>query len=412
MDADGTPVFMSSASADRTFRRVAAAISALYGAYVIATLADAQGTVLRLAFSAFVVPVPFLVWWAYCRAPGAMRRPVLLLAIAATLWLSGTLVWYAYYFAGGRSVPDTPGIWDGLFVPALILVIVAIVVALRSLISFRLAAFDVCILVAAGVTLAAPFIRQGLEHGVSAASLFTLNRPLLSIATLMLIVSAALGSWEGLPRSIALLGLGEIPLTVGNLVYSYAAVQGSYIETKWANLGWTLGGAIFALAAIVIILGIDRPVRLAPRAPIPNHPAGSRAALLLSLGALGLALSVATYGLLADAHGLTVVSLVASVSIGTAMTLRARDSIRTAERAYAQLDRSLAEVERARDQLTSANEDLGRANACIEALHIAYADLLNLADERTSGRLRELIEDTGDGLAALLEEELERGRRP
>jgi hypothetical protein len=34
------------------------------------------------------------------------------------------------------------------------------------------------------------------------------------------------------------------------------------------------------------------------------------------------------------------------------------------------------------------------------------ADLLNLADEPTHGRMRELIEDTGDDLAGLLEEHM------
>jgi hypothetical protein len=44
-------------------------------------------------------------------------------------------------------------------------------------------------------------------------------------------------------------------------------------------------------------------------------------------------------------------------------------------------------------------------------MHVAMADLLNLADERTEGRMRELIEDTGNDLAELLEEEMGRSRR-
>jgi hypothetical protein len=46
-----------------------------------------------------------------------------------------------------------------------------------------------------------------------------------------------------------------------------------------------------------------------------------------------------------------------------------------------------------------------------KAVHVAYADLLNLTDEQTHGRVRELIEDTGGGLAEFLEEEMERQRR-
>jgi hypothetical protein len=398
------------APAERRLRRLALLAAAVYAAHFTAAIAGAPKVVVSVAFIVFVLPVPFLGWWAYTRAAVNLRRPFLLLAIAATLWLVGTVVWYGYYFAGGRVIPEPPGPWDAFFVPALLLVIAAIVVALRSLISFRLAALDACVLVAAGVTLAAPFVRHSLERGVSAESLFTLNRPLLSIVTLMLIVSAVLGSWEGLPRSIALVGLGEIPLTIGNLIYGYAAVQGQYTQNKWANVGWSLGGAIFTLGALVIILGVDRPVRLPLRRRIPNHPAGSRAVLLLSLAALGLTLTVAGYGLAIDARGLAAVGLIASVSIGAAMALRARAAITSAENAYSRLDESLADVERARDDLTVANEELARANARVQAMQIAHAELLNLADERTSGRMRELIEQTGGELADILEEELDRAR--
>ena len=385
-------------------------IGAVYVAHFTAAIAGAPKVLVSLAFVLFVLPVPFLGWWAFARAPGNLRRPFLLLALAATLWLSGTLVWYVYYFAGGRVIPEPPGPWDAFFVPALLLVIGAIVIALRSLISFSLAALDACVLVAAGVTLAAPFVRHSIDRGVSAESIFTLNRPLLSIVTLMLLVSALLGSWEGLPRSIALVGLGEIPLTIGSLIYGYAAVQGMYTQNKWANLAWALGGAIFTLGALVMILGLDRPVRLPLRARIPNHPAGSRSVLLLSLAALGLTLTVAGYGLVIEARGLALVGLVASVSIGAAMALRARAAIRSAENAYSRLDNSLADVERARDDLALANEELARVNARVQAMQIAHAELLNLADERTHGRMRELIEETGSDLADLLEEELHRAR--
>jgi hypothetical protein len=409
--ADDAQVLAHPAPGERRFRRFVLLIAAIYAAHFAAAIAGAPKTLVSLAFALFVLPVPFLGWWAYTRAAPNLRRPLLLLATAATLWLAGTLVWYAYYFAGGRVIPEPPGVWDAFFVPALLLVIAAIVIALRSLISFRLAALDACVLIAAGVTMAAPFVRHSLERSVSAESLFTLNRPLLSIVTLMLLVSAVLGSWEGLPRSIALVGLGEIPLTIGNLIYGYAAVQGEYTQNKWANLGWALGGAIFTLGALVIILGLDRPVRLRVGKGIPNHPAGSRPVLLLSLAALALTLTVAGYGLLIDARGLAIVGLTASVSIGAAMALRARAAIRSAENAYARLDRSLADVERARDELALTNEELARANARVRAMQITHAELLNLADERTHGRMRELIEETGSDLADLLEEELERARR-
>jgi hypothetical protein len=121
--------------------------------------------------------------------------------------------------------------------------------------------------------------------------------------------------------------------------------------------------------------------------------------LLLSLGALGLTVGIACYGLLTEARGVTLAGLIATLSIGIAMGLRAGDSIRTAEGSYARLDRALAESECTRDELA-------RANAEIRAVHVAYADLLNLVDERTHGRVRGLVEDAASELAELLEEEM------
>src|SRR5918996_1407236 len=138
--ASHAPALVSPVPAERRFRRLALLAAVVYCAHFAAAIAGAPKTLVSLAFSLFVLPVPFLGWWAYTRAPPNLRRPFLLLATAATLWLAGTLVWYGYYFAGGRVIPEPPGLWDAFFVPALLLVIAAIVIALRSLISFRLAA--------------------------------------------------------------------------------------------------------------------------------------------------------------------------------------------------------------------------------------------------------------------------------
>lgn len=379
--------------------------------YFLGAVLGAPTAVLSPFFSVFMAPVPIVGWWAYVRAPPELRRFFLILAWAATFWLFGSLAWYGYYFAGGSTVPEPPGPWDGPLLVARLLVIAAIVVAMRSVISFRIAILDVWAICAATFALGAAFVWRGLEDGVSAGSLITLNRPILSIVTLVLLASAALGSWQGLPLSIVLVGLGEVGLTIGSLIYSYQAIGGAYIDDRWAGLAWAAGAGVTILGASTIILGIDRRVSVVGRARIPKHAAGSRGVLLAAVGAFVLTVGVTSYGLLEDSRALTVVGLVASVSIGIAMALRARDSIRTAESAYGRLDRELADAERARDQLANANEDLARANVQIQAVHIAYADLLNLTDERTHGRVRELIEDAGGELAEFLEGEMERERR-
>lgn len=394
-------------ASERRFQLLAVAALILFAAYLVATLAGAPRETSSLIFSIVIFPVPVVVWWAYARAPESLRATVLLCAWAATLWLAGSLVWYGLFVAEGSNVPPSPGLWDVFFVAARLLLIAAVIAATRSFASLRIAALDACVIIAAGLALGAALIGRSLEDGVTPATLVTLNRPALGIVTLMLIASAALGSSEGLPRSIVLLGLGEIGLTVGSLIYSYAAVQGEFVDDRWANLAWAAGAGFSMLAASVVILGIDRPVRPAGSHRLPGHANGSQTVLLVTLLAISSTLGVATYGLLTDRVSVTMVGLAASVTIAVAMALRARDSIRTAERSSELLDGALAESERVRDDLHIANEKLQRTNASLRTLQIAVAQGFNLIDERTQGRLRELVEEAGDDLAALVDETLD-----
>jgi len=395
----------------QTFRALALLVSAAYAAYALATVAGAPRAMLSPLFNIFMLPVPFVAWWAYVRAPGELRRLIYLLACAATLWLIGSLVWTGFYFAGGSEVPETPGTWDVFLVLGRLLAIAAVVVAMRSLISFRIAAVDASVVCAATFALGAAFVEHGLKGGVSTSALLTLNRPLLGIVMLMLIVSAALGSWDGLPLSIFLVALGEVALAVGSLIYSYEAIHDEFVDSRWADLGWAGGAALTILAGSVIITGVDRPVSVGAPPRIPRHAAGSRSVLLVALIGLILTLATAWYGLFTGSSLLVIVGLVMGAWIGVAMALRARGSIRTAEEAYGRLDAALADSERARDDLSAANEELARANLELRTMQVAMADLLNFADERTHGRMRELIEDTGSELADLLEEELARSRK-
>lgn len=378
--------------------------AAAFVAYALSVALGVPRPILTFAFTGAMILVPPSVWWAYSRAPNVLRPPLLLLAIAATSWLIGSAIWEGFYIAGGEKVPHAPGVWDAFFVGAQLLVIAALVIAMRSLISFRMASLDALIVTAAGVALAAPFVRHGLENGVNISSVFTLNRPILSIVIFMLVASAAFRSWEGVPLSMALLGLAEAVLTVGNLIYAFEAVQNRYVDERWATLAWGGGAVIALLASSTLVLRIDRPVRFPNSTRIPNHAVGASRVLLGSLAGLLLSCGVAGYGLTISSRGLTVAGLGACLAIGIAMAFRATDSIRTAESAYLTLDRALADTERARDELA-------RANVEIQAMQIAFADLLNLTDERTEGRIRELIEDTGQELADLLEDDIASKRR-
>jgi hypothetical protein len=94
----------------------------------------------------------------------------------------------------------------------------------------------------------------------------------------------------------------------------------------------------------------------------------------------------------------------ASAAIAVAMAFRAQDAIRTAARSSELLDDALVESERARDALNISNEVLQRKNAELRTLQIAVAQGFNVIDERTQGQLRELIEQGGDDLVALVDE--------
>lgn len=383
----------------------------MFAVYGLATFVPTPSAALSVARNVFVLPIPFAVWWAYRRSSASLRLPLLLLTTAAFVWIAGSVVWYGEFFAGGGRVPEPPGPADGFFLSSRLLIIASIVIALRSAIPFRIAALDASVIVAAGLALGTALIAHRLEEGFTASTLVTLNGPVLGVVILMLIASAAVGSWEGVPRSQILLGAGIAALTAGSVIYSFQAVRNAYVDDRWPGLIWSASAVLVLLAATVIILGIDDPVRVAPRAAIPGHPPGSNAVLLLYLGALALTLGVAFYGYSTGARPAAIVGVVGGVVVGIAMALRAREGIRTAEDAYARLDRALSESERARDELAAANEDLARVNMELRVMHTAFADLLNLADERSSGRMRELIEDTGDELAKLLEEEMEQRRR-
>ena len=53
------------------------------------------------------------------------------------------------------------------------------------------------------------------------------------------------------------------------------------------------------------------------------------------------------------------------------------------------------------------NAKLQQANAGLRAIQVTVAHCFDLFDERTQGRLRRIVEESGDGLAALVDETLD-----
>jgi hypothetical protein len=391
---------------ERRFQVLSVAALALFLGYVTATVVGAPRADLSLFSSLTVLPVPFVAWWTWVRAPDNLRPTFLLCAWAATLWLAAVVIWYATYLADGSQMPPSPGVWDIFLIAGRLLLIGAILALTRSCVSLRIAALDASVIVAAGVAVGAAFIGRGLEERVTPGTLVTLNRPILGIVTLILIASAAFGSWEGLPRSIVYLGLGEVGLTVGSLIYSYSAVQGEFADDRWADLPWAVGAGFSMLAGAVIILGIDRPVRM-PDDWVARESPRFGPVLTLTATAVAVTLGVAAYGLATDRRIVSIIGVAASAAIAIAMACRATDAIRSARRSSNLLDDALVESERIRDDLKIANQSLQRKNAELELLQVAVAQAFRVIDERTRGRLWALVHEAGNDLAALVDETLD-----
>jgi hypothetical protein len=366
----------------------------------LAVLLGAHKSSVDVAFTAMLAALPPLAWWAVARAPAQLRRPFRLLALASTLWLVGTLVWYAYYLDEGNRIPRPPGPWDAFFIAAYLLVLASLWQALRPVIPLGRAALDVSIVGAALLALGVAAVAPGLSHGISAQSTVTALRPLFGMVALMLVGSALLGSWAGLPLSIVLIGLGQVCLTIGSFVYSVRSISGDVVaDDPWATFGWFAGLCLSILATLVIALRLDRPLRAVRGKTIPGVPGSARSVIAVSLGALATTIAVAVYGIVAGSRSTVLAGLLATGWTGVAMAGRARGAIRDLEVAYERLDGSHLALERAHDRLAEMNEQLAAANVEIRAVHEGFEDLLVLADERTGGGLRDLIEQTGDDLA-------------
>ena len=133
--------------------------------------------------------------------------------------------------------------------------------------------------------------------------------------------------------------------------------------------------------------------------------------LLATLIAIALTLGVATWGVVTNRNSAAIVGLTAAAAAAVAMAFGARASIREAAGTSEVLDRTLAEAKRARDELLITNERLQRRNAELQALELAVEEGFDWIDERTQGRLRDLVEEAGDELAALVDEMLDAPRR-
>jgi hypothetical protein len=142
------------------------------------------------------------------------------------------------------------------------------------------------------------------------------------------------------------------------------------------------GPAVRMLAAQTESAVAPRP---AERAALP---AGTHELLLVKLIAIAVTLAAA-YGIETERKSIAIAALAATAVVAAAVAVRAHRSART------------------REELRRANERLQHTNAELRAFHLAVIQGFALIDERTNGRLTELVEEAGDELAELIDDALD-----
>jgi hypothetical protein len=104
---------------------------------------------------------------------------------------------------------------------------------------------------------------------------------------------------------------------------------------------------------------------------------------------IALALGVAIFGVETSRDALALLGLGTTALLATALAARASKAMCR------------------RDELGAVNKELQRRSGELETRQDAIERALELVDERTQGRLRELVEESGDELAELVDEALD-----
>jgi hypothetical protein len=378
---------------DRRYRLLAGASMAFAVAYTAASIAGAPSSWLSVTYYVPMAAVPIVAYLAHRTAkrhPEVSRQAQLWgwLKYAAYLWAAGSFLWLGYYLNDPHSVFGegiSLGPWDAFIDAGYICALIGVVSTLRDSIHFRLALADAVVLGGAGFAALGAFVNHGLENGVTPDSLVTLFRPFLGILLLVLIAAAAAGARGGVPLSTALIGLGQVFLYTGSLVYAYGAVQNHHSEDRWSDMFYATGACVAICAGLLVAMRVDRPV-FARSTGIPGHPAGSRIALTMALGAAAVSAVAIGYGY-SDGSGPTVVvGCVAVIAIVAGGWLRTRST-------YAALEAACAERDAAR--LSALNE------------RQALIDLLGFVNDEVEERFRDLLDEAGSTLANAVREYLE-----
>ncbi|MDQ3379528.1 MAG: hypothetical protein M3546_04290 [Actinomycetota bacterium] len=131
---------------------------------------------------------------------------------------------------------------------------------------------------------------------------------------------------------------------------------------------------------------VNVPTNCSTSTRAPDQPARSHTAILVTTIATLPAAGVATYGVATDWKTVSMIGLAATVLITAVTSISAGRSIG------------------ARNEILLANNELQQKNDDLRTSQLAVVRGFDLIDERTQGRLTELVEEVGDELAALADD--------
>ena len=153
-------------------------------------------------------------------------------------------------------------------------------------------------------------------------------------------------------------------------------------------------------------------MRRRPARPwVPGRSPSPVRLLVVSFVAAAAALPIASLNNQSPLGTVAIVAVSVVLALGWAAAVIARGSLRLLEDAYLELDEALFTSEQSCDRLRCENEKLAGANVELRAAQIAFAELLNLANDQSNGQMRVLVEETGAGLAEILSEQLRFAQR-
>lgn len=387
-------------------RRLATAAGIVLLAYWIATIANVSPGVLNLAFTLVVIVIFPAGWLAVRNAPTHLRRFATLGVGALFFQIIANVLWYIEYLDRSSAHLPALGVWSAFLYLAFILGIGAAFVGVRDILHPRDAFLDYSIVIAAAASIGVAIIGHHFHGGWSITTADLILHPLLSLLIIVIIGSAALGRWQALPVPVGLVGISLLFDAVGFLWASYFQAEGAYTSDRWPNLMWFTCAVIVLLAALVIVAGIDRPIRLARKAvpgvsPLPL--------LATALVALALGAGVALHGALTHSRASLFAGLAAVAWIAVASLFRTTAALSETRSAYQDLEKAHFSLEQAREHAARvvAQRDekiaqLAQRNVGLTAVETAFAPLMHMANERTNGQLRSNLEDAGDELAEWL----------